>query len=38
MYFPFQKKSWRLCNAYSQTLCLHSSHIFCFSLHLWILI
>nr|ATL76528.1 photosystem II protein I [Chenopodium album] len=28
-----KKKSWRLCNAYSQTLCLHSSNILCFSLH-----
>nr|YP_010688699.1 photosystem II protein I [Sycopsis sinensis]YP_010689308.1 photosystem II protein I [Distyliopsis dunnii]YP_010689482.1 photosystem II protein I [Eustigma oblongifolium]WBR73107.1 photosystem II protein I [Hamamelis mollis]WBR73629.1 photosystem II protein I [Distylium racemosum]WBR73803.1 photosystem II protein I [Distylium buxifolium]WBR74064.1 photosystem II protein I [Distylium pingpienense]WBR74499.1 photosystem II protein I [Distylium dunnianum]WBR75282.1 photosystem II protein I [ len=32
-FFP-QKRSWRLCNAYSQTLCLHSSDILCFSLHL----
>nr|UJI65383.1 photosystem II protein I [Hosta clausa var. geumgangensis] len=37
--FPFfKKKSWRLCNAYSQTLRLHSSDIFCFSVHLRILI
>nr|YP_010304395.1 photosystem II protein I [Monoon laui]ULM62312.1 photosystem II protein I [Monoon laui] len=33
--FPFhQKRSWRLCNAYSQTIRLHSSDILCFSLHL----
>ena len=30
--------SWRLCNAYSQTLRLYSSDILCFSLHFWILI
>lgn len=36
-FFFFKKKSsWRFCNAYSQTLRLHSSDIFCFSLHLWI--
>nr|ANS80710.1 photosystem II protein I [Ilex latifolia]ANS81280.1 photosystem II protein I [Ilex wilsonii] len=34
--FFFQKRSWSLCNAYSQTLRLHSSDILCFSLHLWI--
>nr|UIF92707.1 photosystem II protein I [Hosta capitata] len=39
IYFLFsKKKSWRLCNAYSQTLRLHSSDIFCFSVHLRILI
>lgn len=37
-FFFFEKSSWRLCNAYSQTFRLHSSDIFCFSLHLWILI
>nr|YP_010206001.1 photosystem II protein I [Clematis potaninii]WNV62976.1 photosystem II protein I [Clematis hexapetala]WNV63070.1 photosystem II protein I [Clematis aethusifolia]WNV63164.1 photosystem II protein I [Clematis intricata]WNV63258.1 photosystem II protein I [Clematis heracleifolia]WNV63352.1 photosystem II protein I [Clematis montana] len=26
--------SWRFCNAYSQTLRLHSGDILCFSLHL----
>jgi hypothetical protein len=35
-FFFSKKSSWRLCNAYSQTLRLHSSDIFCFSLHLWI--
>lgn len=34
--FFFQKSSWRLCNAYSETLRLYRSDIFCFSLYLWI--
>lgn len=34
--FSTPKLSWRFCNAYSQTLRLHSSDILCFSLHFWI--
>nr|QWT69801.1 photosystem II protein I [Cardamine occulta] len=32
----FLVRSWRLCNAYSQTFCIHCSYILCFSLHIWI--
>lgn len=36
-FFFFSKKSsWRLCNAYSETLRLYRSDLFCFSLYLWI--
>nr|YP_009270720.1 PsbI [Perilla frutescens]YP_009270896.1 PsbI [Perilla frutescens var. hirtella]AMR74180.1 PsbI [Perilla frutescens var. acuta]AMR74268.1 PsbI [Perilla frutescens f. crispidiscolor]AMR74356.1 PsbI [Perilla frutescens var. crispa]AMR74532.1 PsbI [Perilla frutescens var. frutescens]AMR74092.1 PsbI [Perilla frutescens] len=34
--FFLKKSSWRLCNAYSETLRLYRSDIFCFSLYLWI--
>nr|QCA40836.1 photosystem II protein I [Ulmus chenmoui] len=34
MLFFLKKKSWRLFDAYSQTICLHGSDILCFSLHL----
>jgi len=34
--FFSKKSSWRLCNAYSETLRLYRSDIFCFSLYLWI--
>nr|YP_010145000.1 photosystem II protein I [Elsholtzia densa]QQL92404.1 photosystem II protein I [Elsholtzia densa] len=34
--FCSKRPSWRLCNAYSETLRLYRSYIFCFSLYLWI--
>nr|YP_010381975.1 photosystem II protein I [Debregeasia elliptica]UED14196.1 photosystem II protein I [Debregeasia elliptica] len=32
--FLSKKKSWRFCNAYSKTICLHDSDILCLFIHL----